>query len=166
MKRNSKIIFYLALTVIVSWFVLPILSLFVHFQIVNETLSNYYMIYRAVSLPFAIILTLFGTLKPNETTKKITVKVLWTTLAILTSSIFVFIGFWGGIMCEWSTSSILYKKRSNSNVTIEVRDFGCGAYDSDIPKNEIYKVYQITPYFIYSHKTDTSKIDKSIWISH
>jgi len=156
MKPVSKVIYYFAIIFIVSWFVIPILGLFFRFQIVNETLSNYYLIYRVLSLPIAIILTLFGTLTKKDNTKRVVGKVLWTILAILGSAIFVFMGFWGGIMCDWKTSQVLYEKRSNSNVTIAIRNYGCGAYDGDIPKNEIYKIYQITPYIIYFHKTDTT----------
>jgi len=162
MNQISKAIYRIAIIVIVSWFVLPILGLFIRFQLTDENLSIYYMVFRALSLPSAVILTLFGTVKSEDNLKIKMEKFLWTILALGVSLLFVFIGFFGG-MCGWDTSKELYQKKNNSNVTIAVRNYGCGAYDSDIPKNEIYKVFQITPYFIFFHKTDTTGLDTSLW---
>jgi len=85
---------------------------------------------------------------------------------ILMASITIFIMFMSifADMCVWTNQQVLYENKNDSNTKIIIRDFGCGAIDSDPPTVGIYKVQYFTDYFLRSTKIDTAKINKNEWI--
>jgi hypothetical protein len=87
--------------------------------------------------------------------------------------LFGFIGFYllifllfgvGKTMCSYSTVKTLYVRKGFSFSSIIVRDFGCGAYDSDMPKYEIVNRIDIFSLIQISPSIDTSTINKNNWI--
>lgn len=66
-------------------------------------------------------------------------------------------------MCGWSIQAKLFENKSNDSI-IAVRDYGCGAFDTDLPTTEIYKIDYFLKYFIRIEKIDTAQIDKTEWV--
>lgn len=66
-------------------------------------------------------------------------------------------------ICSYSTAKTLYVRKVFSFSTIIVRNFGCGAYDSDMPKYEIVNRIDIFSLIQIVPSIDTSKINKNNW---
>jgi hypothetical protein len=66
-------------------------------------------------------------------------------------------------MCDWTTNKVFFKNINDPSTLIVQRSFGCGATDSSLPKIEVSKTIQITPYFIWVTDIDTTQINKSEW---
>ena len=67
-------------------------------------------------------------------------------------------------MCGYMTDNVLFINKSDSSLKIIERHYDCGAYDSDMPKYEFFKMKKLTQQIFYSQKIDTLYIDKDIWI--
>ena len=70
----------------------------------------------------------------------------------------------GRTMCG-TTEKILYTNRNNST-TIVARSFGCGAWDSDLPKYTFYRKTSFLSTFFLKTKVDTAMLNKSFWERH
>ena len=67
-------------------------------------------------------------------------------------------------MCGYNTDDILFVNKSDSSLKVVKSHYGCGAYDSDMPKYEFYKMKSLTKEILYSKKVDTAELDKREWI--
>ncbi len=66
-------------------------------------------------------------------------------------------------MCSYSTVKTLYVRKGFNLSSIIVRDYGCGAYDSDMPKYEIVNQIDVFSLIHITPTIDTSRINKNNW---
>jgi hypothetical protein len=163
MKKIKKIVFLCALFFIVLWLNMPIIRLILSLEFASDSFYISYKEFLFYAVPIAMLLTLFGTLKSSDRKLIIvgkilgTIAVVFVTILIMIMSMFI-------DMCGWTDSQVLYKNKNNIDRKIIIREYGCGAYDSDLPNIEVLEVQSFTKYFIRATKIDTTKIDKSEWI--
>lgn len=66
-------------------------------------------------------------------------------------------------MCTITIDKVLYINKSNSQIIIAERSFGCGATDSSPPLITIEKIEPFTPLFIRATVCDTSTLKLEEW---
>jgi hypothetical protein len=74
------------------------------------------------------------------------------------------ITFIGSLFCGYTIKETLYLKKDTNKTKIVIRDYGCGAYDSDFPKYEVLQITKLLPFLDYVKSTDTTKLDKKQWV--
>lgn len=162
MRRSSKIIYWISLTLIFLFVVMPFVKQFTPFEITNNNLENSFAQIRFFGLPAAILLTLFKTIKPQNSTAIKTTKIIFTIcLSLLSIFILLIAGFAG--MCRWTNNQVLFNNINDKTTKIILREFGCGATDSDTPTSKVCKIKFILPSLIWVTDIDTNKIDRQIW---
>jgi hypothetical protein len=111
-------------------------------------------------LPFAVLLTLFGTLKKSNTKKKNWIYGLSTiTLSIIcfVSQLFLIFSFGFGV---WTTESIIYRhKTDNREIKYQLYDIGAFGYGG----KRIVEIKPILKYWVLPTTIDTASIDKNEW---
>lgn len=142
---------------------MPVIRLIMDLEFAADSIKYNYKNILFFTVPIAILLTLLGTIKDKDKGFKIAGKVIGT-FVIAALAVFIMIISILSDMCAWTNRQFLYEHKNDSNTKIIVRDFGCGATDSEPPTVGIYKVRRFTDYFIRSTKVDTATIDKNEWI--
>ena len=168
MSLFSKIIYYTALSFISAFILLSVaLTLFgLEFQ-EQEDADFYSEELLIVFIPLAICLTSFKAgFKQNwdkSRKRKFVIKrIVISVAAFILIIIYSFASMWSS-MCLWSTRRILFEKKNDRSIKIIERDFGCGATDSSPGTVAIFKITEITPFFMYASRIDTTRIDKNEW---
>lgn len=158
--KIKKIIFWTAIVFIV----LTILALTVR-QILPYEFADYKLMHKFYDtimqgLPIAILLTLFGTIKLQNTKSK-----NWTflTLTVFTSifSYFIMVSLIFKIgFGAWTTVTTIYKHKTEDKVIKDqLFDVGALGYDGQ-------RIVEIKPFLFFwisPTSIDTSKINKSEW---
>jgi uncharacterized membrane protein len=157
-----KIIYWVSIFAICFWVLTPILGLFVSLEFTSNEIENAYETTRFYGLPFAILLTLTGTIKDPDTSNSNGQKILLTLLIAGISFFIMIITLFSG-MCSWTTDKVFFEDKKNSSIKIVERDYGCGATDSGKPIYKTFKVHEVTKYLIWVTEIDTNKIDMSEW---
>ncbi|MGZ4156199.1 MAG: hypothetical protein ACXVED_03420 [Bacteroidia bacterium] len=158
MKRVS-----IALTIFVSLYVfIIIIGEFFPFEFSTLNWKVHFYTITLFALPIGISAKIFITRhnKNKNYVKNIVVSLLLGFLAFIIAG-FLFLG---NMMCGYTTKAILFEKKSDNSIKIIQRYLGCGAWDSDMPKYEYVEIDPITPFMNYVSKTDTAKLDKSVWL--
>jgi len=163
MKKINKIIFWTSIIFIGLLIIVPLILLIFDLEFASDSIKSNYKGFMFFTVPIAILLTLFGTIKSKDNILKTIGKVIGTIL-ISFVTIFLMIMSIFADMCAWTDRQILYENKHDSNTKIIERDFGCGATDSGYPTVRIFKVQHFTKYFIRTTKVDTASIDKNEWI--
>ena len=114
-------------------------------------------------LPIAILFTLTGTLKREDTKGTAFAKTISTILFAFLPFLFAIATALSGL-CSWTTEKILFENKNDKSTKIVLRDFGCGAVDSTSPTPGVFKIKYYTSHFIWVSEIDTNKIDKNLWI--
>ena len=131
---------------------------FLPFQFSSNAIASRYNVFLVFALPISIA-ALFYILKQG---KKEYIRTLGSIficgLTFFTFGLLYFLNS----MCSYH-SVALFEQKSHSSTKILKRDYGCGAYDSDMPKYEIIKIVGITPFVNYYQSVDTTKIDLQLW---
>jgi hypothetical protein len=157
-----KIIFWTSIIFICLCVLIGIITHLLPIEIDNKTENTYENI-LITWFPISILLTLSGTIKPNDTGRTMGFKFL---LTIFTTGLFVFMIFatsLGSGMCGWTTIKVLFENKQNHSNKIVKRTFGCGATDSGSPLLKIFEVKEISSYFIWVSEVDTNNIDRTNW---
>ncbi|TMI62593.1 MAG: hypothetical protein E6H07_14360 [Bacteroidetes bacterium] len=148
----------------ISWIVLCLFVLtigqYMPFQFSNESSAETFYALVWLIFPVAVLLTL---LKKVISPENRTSKALIIFLAIV-SFLFLSVYVFGRTMCGYITDDILFVNKSDTSLKVIKRHYDCGAYDSDLPKYEFYKMKSLTKQILYSKKVDTTKLDKNKWI--
>ncbi|PCI92909.1 MAG: hypothetical protein COB15_17165 [Flavobacteriales bacterium] len=158
----KKIIFFISIGLIIFWVSTPIISLFIPLEFSNKELESTFEQIRFYGIPISILLALCGFIKTNDSNAIIIGKIVTTIIISVLSIFFLFISIFAN-MCDTTTGKILFENRQNENLKIVEREYGCGATDSEPPNVSIYKIRQLTKYFIYPTKIDTNDLDKNEW---
>jgi len=162
MQTGKKIVFWTSLIFIFVFVIVPGVAEFTPLELTNDKFQNSFEEVRFFGLPIAILLTLFGTLKPKDPTgTKITKFILTICLSLLSVYILWMTIFAG--MCRWTDNKILFQNINEKNTKIILRDFGCGAIDSGDPTYKVFKIKSITPSLIWVTTVDTTRIDRQKW---
>ena len=136
---------------------------FIGLEFIDESFEQLFQKIRFWGVPICILLTLSGTIQPNET-RKVKVLKFFTTLLITAFAFFIMMILIFTGMCNWSNSEVLYTNKDNKEVKIIRRDYGCGATDSGAPIVKICIVKEFTKYFNSISEIDIEEIDQTKWI--
>lgn len=162
MQTNNKIIYRASLILIFILVIVPFVGQFTPLEITNEKFQNSFEQVRFFALPIVILLTLFGTLKKQDSAGTKTTKIVLTICISLFSIFVLFMTMFAG-MCRWANNKILFENINNKTTKIVLREFGCGATDSGSPTYKVCKIKNITPFLIWVTSVDTTKIDRQVW---
>jgi hypothetical protein len=157
MNIFSRILFWTGATWAVTCFLILTVGQYLPFEFANMKIAERFYGLVWCTFPIATLLTLV-----RQQTKRV-LKVITVVVAIASLPILGLYAFGVG-MCSYSTDNILFINKSDSSLKIIERHYGCGAYDSDLPKYEFFKMKYLTQQILYSKKIDTLLIDKGIWI--
>lgn len=157
MERFRKIIFRAAVNYIAAYF---FIFFFVHIEPINERHKDFYMQLGLFGVPTAILLTLFG-IKKEDTNAQVSARVIFTVLGSGFAFVFIGLAYFVG---AWSTWDVLFEKKENPKAQIVRRGYSGGAHDSDSPRFEIFRQYNIAGLWYLYTEIDTTGIDKAEWI--
>ncbi len=163
MHKIKKIIYWISLTLILLLAVVPFIGHFTPLEITNENFLNIYEQICFFGLPIVILLTLIGTLRPQNSDAIKTIKITLTICASLFSPIVLLSTFFLFGMCRWTDNEVLFRNLHDNSTQIILRDFGCGATDSGRPIYKVFKRTKILPSLIWVTDFDTTKIDRQVW---
>lgn len=161
MRAFSKIIYWGALLLLVCFVIVPVIERFTQLEFTNDFRDRFEDL-RFFVLPIAILCTLFGTIKAKDAYEIKTGKIILTICVALFCVGVLFVTVFSG-MCQWSDGKIIFEDRNDKTTKIILRDFGCGATDSDLPVYKLVKVKAITPFLNRVTNVDTTKIDRELW---
>ncbi|MFT5820007.1 MAG: hypothetical protein ACI8ZM_001241 [Crocinitomix sp.] len=154
--------FLFAVSFLVFWVIFPIVRSFFNLEFATNDVKSAYSTFLIFAVPIAILCTLSGTLKIDESQFIHNGKIAATSItAIFVLMILIFAMAFD--MCGTTDHELLYEHKNDANTRIIVRSFGCGAYDSDPTVKDVYKVNYFTPFLLHSVKIDTNEMDKSNW---
>lgn len=163
MDKVRKVIYWSCISLIVFWFFMPIIRWLTGLDFANSDISIASEQFFFYGIPTAIILTLIKTIKRSQSFVKILTNVVITVIIALLFIGFQFFALFAN-MCAWYTTDILFTHKTDTNIEIVNRDYGCGAWDSGTPISKTFKISKYSDYLIKSSEVDTSQIDKSKWI--
>ena len=156
----KKIIFWCSIGFIGLTFFSLTIGQILPFEFANYKIQNHFYDTIIFGLPFAVLLTLFGTLKKSNTKKK---NWLFTILTILlsffcfVSQLFLVFSFGFG---AWTTESTIYRhKNENREIKYQLYDIGAFGYGG----KRIVETKPILKFWILPTVIDTAQIDKSEW---
>jgi hypothetical protein len=160
-KSIRQTIFWLTIIfIIIAFFSLTIGQyLSIDFKNYKTQSDFYYFVFTG--LPFAFLLTLFGTLKKqNSKSKNWTIGILTVLSAGISFFILMFTMFMIGFGA-WVNETILYRKNDDKNITINQQIYDVGALGYGLKRT-----VQLKPIFIFFQTVeniDTTKIEKAKW---
>lgn len=160
MKRKLHLIgkYYLIIFVIVH-----VVSWSSDFEIIDDTLIGLISFIKIVTIPIAILLTALGIKDGkfnNYDVLIVTIITFGTTIFYYFILLFVTVFD----MCDYTNRKTLFQNKSDKNITIISREFGCGAFDSSPNSNHIEKAYSFLGLIENYSRIDTNKINKKEWI--
>lgn len=156
MNRFTKTIFWVSIFWIVTCLFILTAGRFLPFEFSDASTAQSFYVLVGCTFPLAFISILA---KPS---KSKTLKALIIIIAVISVPFFAFYSFAAG-MCGYITDKTLFVNKTDSSLKIIERHYDCGAYDSDMPKYEYFKVKQLTKQILYSKKIDTTNISKETW---
>lgn len=160
MKRKFHLIgkYYLIIFVIAH-----ILYAFLPLQIIDDTLSRKIFDYKLYTIPIAVFFVYLELIKTKSTFTDFIILVLIsvssTVMYYILSSLIIFMS-----MCGYVNRTTLYENKTNSNIQIIIREYGCGAFDSGLPIVHVHKVQNFFNKVEYYTEIDTNKINPNEWI--
>ncbi|MBC7936015.1 MAG: hypothetical protein H7Y86_11750 [Rhizobacter sp.] len=167
MRTVSKIIYILSIAYIALCCLVAILLTILPLELKNEQLRENRDSLFFFGIPIAILFTLARLGFKNRKNLVIWKQIVATVLLSLGVFILFFlyaIASFGGSMCKYTTGETVFTKRNSSTTTIVKRYFGCGATDSTPPIITLARQTAILSFFWYYSKTDSTGIDRSVWM--
>jgi hypothetical protein len=165
MQWNYLLKMVYRVSIFLIWFLIafPIAWRFVPLHFASQGIESDFETTWFFTFIGALLGTLAGTLRKADHVIIVIGKILLTLFAAFCSS--VIIGLFAlGSMCGSVTTNTLFIKKSNTNISIVTREFGCGATDSSPATESTQKLRKITPFLIWLTPVDTSTINKEKWI--
>ena len=160
MTTPTKRLFWFSIFWIILCVFILTIGQYLPFEICNENFAKVFYTMIWFTLPICILLTL---IRRDKKSTKPTIKILTIVIAVGTF-LFLAVYVFGMGMCGYITDDVLFINKSDTSLKIVKRHYDCGAYDSDMPKYEFYKMKPLTKQILYSKKIDTLQIDKKDWI--
>lgn len=159
----KKLFFNLILSILIVWLIFPLVRWSFHIEFASQELLESYNKVMFYLVPILVLLTLVGTIKPQDRKRVIGWKI-FGTIGVAAVAFFLMLMVLLSGLCSWSNDSILFINKEDPSSKIMVRSFGCGAWDSSEEESRVAKVNQLTSYFIHVEEIDTLQLDKEIWI--
>lgn len=157
----SRILFWVSLVILV-FLVLSFAFKDLRLKWANYELETSFEGFRFFGIPVCILMTLFGTIRPDEDSETLSVKIILTGILAVMSFICL-VGVIFSDMCSSSYHRVLFEEKENTSHKIVERSFGCGATDSSPAHVSVFELWEVTPLFIWVEKVDTSHIDLKEW---
>jgi hypothetical protein len=159
LKTLSKIIYWFGITyVAIIIFVLTI-GRYLPFEISQNT-SGLFHVTIFLTFPLAVLMTLSP---HNGQPQKKTVRNIKVAIALI-SIPFLALQPFSKTMCAYSDNDVVLISRSDTSFQIVKRNYDCGAWDSDSPNYEYFKIKKLTKLLTFSKKVDTATLKKSEWL--
>jgi asparagine N-glycosylation enzyme membrane subunit Stt3 len=162
-NRFLKIIYRTSIFLLAFFILQPIVGSFIPLEFASDSIRSDFESFRFFAFILAILGTLTGTLKKCDGVIVVILKITGTLFAIFIT-FFIALSMALGNMCGYSNNQLLFINKNNSNTTIIIREFGCGATDSTPATKKAAKQTRITPLFFWVTSVDTNKINKENWI--
>lgn len=114
-----------------------------------------------VAIPVSILLTLTGTIKRKDETKRKLMKIWLTIFASGLSVVLLFLHLFTVGFGAWVDLNVKFRNKENNNIKIveQLYDIGAFGYGGQ----RVVKMIPLTPLFNYIEKTDTTNIDRGKW---
>ena len=144
--------------IFVCLFILTI-GQYLPFRFSSDNSAQTFYILVWLTFPAAVLLTL---LHKDQVTNRRPFKGLKIFIAVV-SFLFLSLYVFGKTMCGYITDDILFINKSDTTLKIIKRHYDCGAYDSDLPKYEFYKMKSLTKQILYAKQIDTTQLNKDEW---
>ncbi|WP_460570288.1 hypothetical protein [Flaviaesturariibacter terrae] len=161
MNKVRNTIFYFALLVLLFWWGVPIFLAAKGIELLDKRLVESYKIAGIFVVPFAILLTLVKTLKRTDDASDEGRKAGLTIGAAL---FFMVAGIFTLLASTVCTNNHFEPLFVNGQSGIYLRDYGCGATDSDPPSLSVVRVDTVYRHFLRIYNVDTTHLDKSHWL--
>ena len=158
----DKIIFWISISLLVFWILTPIILSVFGLELNNDEFEQLLAIIRFWTVPICVFLVLCRILKPNDNKEERIAKVILILGVTVFSFFFMVMTIFVG-MCDWTNREILYTNIQNEKVRIIARDYGCGAFDSDLSVVQNFRVQELGKYFIWTKEINIEEIDKAKW---
>ncbi len=162
MEELRKAILQIAISLLIFWIISPILFNLIGLEFTETQFRDSYEEARFFGLPICILLTLLGTLKSTDNSIRIFFKV-FLTIGTSIFAVFILIAMLWSHMCDWTNEETFYVSKNSEKVKIIKRRYGCGMVDSGPPIEEIFKVREVSEYFIIASKINVNFIDETKW---
>jgi hypothetical protein len=155
MMRNANRTILSCLSILILGWLLP---LKMNSDAVEEVLFGLVLIVLCIAICWKLlrIMELRGT--------NVVIRVLLTLFLAFVLVCITGIFWLGKSMCGYSSERVLYQNKEIPNLHIIERSYGCGAYDSQTPLFETYKVRPLGTWISYVSKTDTATLNKNEWV--
>lgn len=167
MRIVCKIVYILSIAYIGLCCLVAILLAILPIEFKNYQLRESWDNLFFFGIPVAILFTLarLGFKDPKTL-------VIWKQIVatfLLSFGVFILfflyaVATWGRSMCQYTTGETIFTKRNSSTTKIVKRYFGCGATDSTPPHISLARQTDVLSLFWYYSKTDSTTIDRSVWI--
>jgi branched-subunit amino acid transport protein AzlD len=163
MKKLYKYIYKTSIFIIIASAILLLFGRFLPFEFTNNDLKSKYFWILGFSITVSILLTLARFGYRQEIQKNyLRQSVIAVILSILTLPLLFFLWL-GTCLCGYTVDSLLYRHMSDETTIIVSRHYDCGAFDSDMPQSETYKIVPLTNHINYVEKINVDKIDPLEW---
>ena len=159
-KRKIGFLFILISSFLVFlWLILELTIFSTDIVEINGYFSDY-IIYGFLLAPILLIigLGLFYKGSFKFYLKSAAFLIVWYIL------IFVIYLYFNFTFCSWTINGIKYEHKTNENLRIISREFGCGAVDGTPATKTDFKLYDYSPYLTIISKCNYSEIDFNEWI--
>ena len=137
--------------------------MFIPYQIINNDFERSFFDFKLYSVIIAIFLTSFGISKSKLTLYGI-IEIISITIGASLFYYIVLVVTMFASMCAYTNRTELYQNKDNQNTKIIIREYGCGAGDSDFPSIHVHKVHTFNNKIEYYTDIDTNQINKNEWI--
>nr|WP_319401795.1 hypothetical protein [uncultured Carboxylicivirga sp.] len=160
-RTLRKIIFWCSIVFITIALLSITVGQYLPYEFADYEIQNFFYDTIILGLPFAVILTLFGTIKKSNTKLKniiISISTILMTALCFISQLLLFFTLGFGV---WTTESIIYMHKSdNREIKYQLFDIGAFGYGG----NRIVETKPFMKYWILPIEIDTTTIEKNQWI--
>ncbi len=165
MKKSNyifKFIFWIAIIIIAISFFALTFGQIIPVEFNDNTNQSYFYNYMFFGLPISIGLTLFGTIKSQNSNLK-NLLIVTSTIVLSVICFFVLVTSMFSIgFGAWTNEAILYRNKNNKELTINQQIYDLGAFGYG--KRRMAEIKPFFNYFEIVKIIDTTKIDKSKWL--
>lgn len=159
-KVIRKILFWSSIGFIGLTIISLTIGQYLPFEFADFKIQNHFYDTIIFGLPFAVLLTLCGTLKKSNTKKKnwiFAISTILISILCFVSQLFLIFSFGFGV---WTTESTIYKhKIEDRKIKYQLYDIGAFGYGG----KRIVEIKPFLKYWILPTTIDTASINKNEW---
>lgn len=159
-KTITKIFFWIAIVFILLTVYSLTIGQIIPYEFASSKLSQNYHNIIVYGLPVAILITLFGTIKKENTKTKNWIFISTTILTSILSFAFIISFLFIIHLGSWTTFTTIYEHKTKDK-TIEEQRYDMGALG--YRKHRIVELKPIFKFWVLPIAVDTAKINKNEW---